>query len=409
MSSGKPKKDKLKIKTDKTAKTIEKKLEKQLNNDHYVDNKEFLAEMIKWKKEIREAEDTDDERPPISNYIGECFLKIAERLCSKSNFANYPYKDEPIYDLYVNNTLETLENKQNFSACLFGYIKCKEYNITFEKMEETEENTSIIQQMKCLRKEREQNEKDIISNGILHAQDITKEEYIQKIKQRDDYLTDDDIYQIYRYNIKSCYGITNEHLNDDFINEYYDTNKMRWYKNYTTILPNNEQSVEQKLTILQENHKNYKWINNCYVDFTTKNHYTYHYYAQMIIQILKFDVLNLGNEINNDEFINDLDLCMKWIFEKKNEIAKKYEMSKIIAIPEKISNKLKIINTILFSMYGMKVVHNKNKTTYKLCNNKVWNNLQKDVESKTLELKSNLEDVFDDIDDIDTSEIDVII
>jgi hypothetical protein len=98
MSSGKPKKDKLKIKTDKTAKIIEKKLEKQLNNDHYVDNKEFLAEMIKWKKEIREAEDTDDERPPISNYIGECFLKIAERLCSKSNFANYPYKDEMIGD-----------------------------------------------------------------------------------------------------------------------------------------------------------------------------------------------------------------------------------------------------------------------------------------------------------------------
>jgi hypothetical protein len=322
---------------------------------------------------------------------------------------NYPYKDEPVYDLFVNNTLETLENKQNFSACLFGYIKCKEYNITFEKMEDTEENKSIIEQMKSLRKEREENEKEITTNGILHAQDITKDEYIQKIKQRDDYLSDDDVYEIYRYNIKSCYGITNEHLNDDFINEYYDTNKMRWYKNYTTILPNNEQSVEQKLTILQENHKNYKWINNSYIDFTTRNHYTYHYYAQMIIQILKFDVLNLGNEINDDEFMNDLDLCMKWIFEKKNEITKKYEMSKIIVIPEKITYKLKIINTILFSMYGIKVVPNKNKTAYKLCNNKVWNNLPKDVEPKILELKGNVDDVFDDIDDIDTSVLDVII
>jgi hypothetical protein len=322
---------------------------------------------------------------------------------------NYPYKDEPIYDLFVNNTLETLENKQNFSACLFGYIKCKEYNITFEKMEETEENSSIAEQMKSLRKEREENEKEIITNGILHAQDITKDEYIQKIKQRDDYLSDDDVYQIYRYNIKSCYGITNEHLNDNFINEFYDINKMRWYKNYTTILPNNEQSVEQKLTILQENHKNYKWVNNCYIDFTTRNQYSYHFYAQMIIQILKFDVLNLDNEIKNDEFINDLDLCMKWIFEKKNEITKKYEMSKIIVIPEKISNKLKIINTILFSMYGIKLVPNKKKTTYKLCNNKVWNNLPKEIEPKILELKNNLDDVFDDIDNIDTSELDLII
>jgi hypothetical protein len=78
-------------------------------------------------------------------------------------------------------------------------------------------------------------------------------------------------------------------------------------------------------------------------------------------------------------------------------------------IPEKITYKLKIINTILFSMYGIKVVPNKNKTAYKLCNNKVWNNLPKDVEPKILELKGNVDDVFDDIDDIDTSVLDVII
>ena len=95
MSSGKSKKVKKKLKPEKQ---IEKVIEKELNADHYVDNKQFLAEMIKWKKEIREAEDSGDERPPVSNYIGECFLKIAERLCSKSNFMNYPYKDEMIGD-----------------------------------------------------------------------------------------------------------------------------------------------------------------------------------------------------------------------------------------------------------------------------------------------------------------------
>ena len=319
---------------------------------------------------------------------------------------NYPYKEEPIYDLFVNNTIETLENKQNFSACLFGYIKCKEYNIIFEKIEETEENTSIIEQMKSLRKEREENEKEINTNGILHAKDITKEEYILKIKQRDDYLSEDDIYQINRYNIKSCYGITNEHLDEDFIKEFYDTNKMRWYKNYTTILPNNEQNIEQKLDILQQNHKNYKWVNNCYIDFTTKNNYTYHFYPIMILQILSFDILNLDKKINNDEFINNLDLCIKWIFEKKNEITKKYDMNRIVEIPEKINSKIKIINTILFSMYGIKIIHDKNSNTYKLSNNKVWDNLPNDIEAKVLELKSCLEDNFDEV---DTTELDIII
>jgi hypothetical protein len=54
--------------------------------------------MIKWKKEIREAEDSGDERPPVSRIYWKLFLKIAERLCSKSNFMNYPYKDEMIGD-----------------------------------------------------------------------------------------------------------------------------------------------------------------------------------------------------------------------------------------------------------------------------------------------------------------------
>ena len=92
MSSGKSKKSK-KIKQEP-----EDGIKRILKEDHYIDNKEFLAEMVKWKKAIREAEDSGDDVPPVSDYIGTCFLKIAERLCSKSNFANYPYKEEMIGD-----------------------------------------------------------------------------------------------------------------------------------------------------------------------------------------------------------------------------------------------------------------------------------------------------------------------
>jgi hypothetical protein len=81
-------------------------------------------------------------------------------------------------------------------------------------------------------------------------------------------------------------------------------------------------------------------------------------------------------------------------------------MNRIVEIPEKINYKLKFINTILFSMYGIKIIHNKNSNTYKLSNNNVWNNLPNDIESKVLELKNSLED---NIDNIDTSELDIII
>jgi hypothetical protein len=65
---------------------------------HYVDNKEFYSAMVDWKKLVVEAENSDEGRPPISNYIGECFVKIAQHLSFKPNFINYEYKEEMIGD-----------------------------------------------------------------------------------------------------------------------------------------------------------------------------------------------------------------------------------------------------------------------------------------------------------------------
>ena len=65
---------------------------------HYVDNKEFLAEMIKWKKKYNAAEESGRKKPPISNYIAESFLKIAEHLSYRPNFMNYPYREEMVGD-----------------------------------------------------------------------------------------------------------------------------------------------------------------------------------------------------------------------------------------------------------------------------------------------------------------------
>jgi len=70
--------------------------------NHYIDNKEFFAEMCVWKKKIEEAENLGEARPPITDYIGSCFIKIAEHLAQKPNFASYPYKDEMINDSIEN-------------------------------------------------------------------------------------------------------------------------------------------------------------------------------------------------------------------------------------------------------------------------------------------------------------------
>ena len=83
--------------TEEVEESTEKPEEKDTTN-HYVDNKEFFAAMKEWKAQVIEAEESDEQKPPITEYIGECFVKIAEHLSYRPNFMNYPFREEMIGD-----------------------------------------------------------------------------------------------------------------------------------------------------------------------------------------------------------------------------------------------------------------------------------------------------------------------
>ena len=72
---------------------------------HYVDNKKFLQAMIDW----RETWPDEENIPPVTNYNGECFLKIATHLSYRPNFINYTYRDEMISD-GIENCLQYVKN-----------------------------------------------------------------------------------------------------------------------------------------------------------------------------------------------------------------------------------------------------------------------------------------------------------
>ena len=76
---------------------------------HYVDNAKFLEAMKEWKEQCKDAEEAGDEKPRISNYIGECFLKIANGLSYRPNFINYSYRQEMISD-GIENCLQYIHN-----------------------------------------------------------------------------------------------------------------------------------------------------------------------------------------------------------------------------------------------------------------------------------------------------------
>jgi DNA-directed RNA polymerase specialized sigma subunit len=82
---------------------------KRRRSEHYVNNKEFLIAIVEYKAMVRRAAENGEPKPRITNYLGECFLKIATHLSYKPNFVNYMFKDDMICDgiencvQYINN------------------------------------------------------------------------------------------------------------------------------------------------------------------------------------------------------------------------------------------------------------------------------------------------------------------
>jgi|TARA_Y100000385_G_C13100780_1_gene644380 hypothetical protein len=97
---------------------------KNNNKEHYVNNKEFLNELVEYKQEVENSyikqfgsipEDKKDRvrywegKPKIPNYLGDCFLKIATHLSYKPNFINYMFREEMISD-GIENCIQYVDN-----------------------------------------------------------------------------------------------------------------------------------------------------------------------------------------------------------------------------------------------------------------------------------------------------------
>lgn len=76
---------------------------------HYVNNKIFSNAVVEYVVSVQLAKKEGKSIPPVSNYIGECFMKICEGLSHKSNFIRYTYRDEMVMDA-VENCLRAIGN-----------------------------------------------------------------------------------------------------------------------------------------------------------------------------------------------------------------------------------------------------------------------------------------------------------
>ena len=78
-------------------------------SEHYVNNKQLLEALIVYRAKVASAKENDLPKPRITNYLGECFLKIATHLSYKPNFVNYMFREDMISD-GIENCVQYIHN-----------------------------------------------------------------------------------------------------------------------------------------------------------------------------------------------------------------------------------------------------------------------------------------------------------
>jgi hypothetical protein len=112
-------------------------------SEHYVNNADFLAAMKDYRKIVTQAKKENKPKPPVTDYIGSCFLKIANHLSYRPNFINYTFRDDMISD-GIENCLQYLDNfNPSKSNNPFAYFTQIIYYAFVRRIQKEKKQTTI--------------------------------------------------------------------------------------------------------------------------------------------------------------------------------------------------------------------------------------------------------------------------
>lgn len=102
---------------------------------HYIKNKDFLEALVAYKNECRIADEHSESHPPMPDFIGECFIKIATNLSRKPNFVSYSFREEMIGDAIENSLMYCKNFDETKSSNPFAYFTQVAFNAFLRRID----------------------------------------------------------------------------------------------------------------------------------------------------------------------------------------------------------------------------------------------------------------------------------
>ena len=111
--------------------------------NHYINNKDFLTEMTKYRQAVAKAKRKGEKKPQIPRYVAECFMKIAENLSHKPNFLSYTFRDEMVADAIENCVMYVDNFDPTKSSNPFAYFTQIVYYAFLRRIQKEKKQTYI--------------------------------------------------------------------------------------------------------------------------------------------------------------------------------------------------------------------------------------------------------------------------
>ena len=116
-------------------------------SNNYIDNKQFFEKMKVWKDLLKTNLESGDDKPPITEYLGQCFWDIAEHLSRKSNFVNYPFREDMVGDAVENCIMYAHNFDPDKSKNPFSYFTQITYYAFIRRIEKEKKQNFIKYKM----------------------------------------------------------------------------------------------------------------------------------------------------------------------------------------------------------------------------------------------------------------------